>query len=209
MLTEGADFICQVTRTAHSARSKNLDALTQLDAIVVDDIPLWSFSPRTSDVVIRERLVLLSGEKCIGSDDAFRVADSPGVGPSMTTSAFVGVSAGRLIASEFARHPGAIGDMSQWRSGPRQTLSQERSISESPLASFRCAYWAVVPCKNQTALSLRKEPLWRNKYWSVCPRLRRYWQNSNTASNPHDYREFQKFNTTQKEDTMTQAIATQ
>ena len=41
------------------------------------------------------------------------------------------------------------------------------------------------------------------------PRLRRHWQNSNTASNPHVYREFQKFKTTQKEDTMTQAIASQ
>jgi hypothetical protein len=43
---------------------KDLDTLTQLDSIVVDDIPLWSFSPRTSNVRIRERLFLLNGEKC-------------------------------------------------------------------------------------------------------------------------------------------------
>jgi hypothetical protein len=99
--------------------------------------------------------------------------------------------------------------MSQWRSRPRQTLSQERSLSESPLASFRCAYWATVPCKNQTAFSLRKEPLWRKSIRPSAPRLLRHWQDSNTASNPHVYREFQKFKTTQKEDPMTQAIATQ
>lgn len=63
----------------------------------------------------------------IWSDHAFRVADNPGDGSSMT------------------------GDMSQWRFRPRQTLSQERSLTESPLASFRCSYWATVPCKNQTA----------------------------------------------------------
>src|SRR5580693_1986022 len=82
--------------------------------------------------------------------------------------------------------------MSRWRSRPRQTLSQERSLSESPLASFRCSYWATVPCKNQTAFSLRKEPLWRKSIRPSAPRLRRHWQNSNTVSNPHVYREFQK-----------------
>ena len=99
--------------------------------------------------------------------------------------------------------------MSQCRSRPRQTLSRERSLSESPLASFRCAHWATVPCKNQTAFSLRKEPLWRKSIRPSAPRLRCHWHNPNTASNPHVYREFQKFKTTQKEDTMTQAIATQ
>ena len=93
---------------------------------------------------------------------------------------------------------GAIGDMSQSTSEPRQTLSQEGSVSESPLASFRCAYWATVPCKNQTAFSLRKEPLWPKSIRPSAPRLRRHWQNSNTASNPHVYREFQKFKTAQK-----------
>jgi hypothetical protein len=88
--------------------------------------------------------------------------------------------------------------MSRWRFRPRQTLLQESSVSKSPLASFRCAYWATVPCKNQTAFSLRKEPLWRKSIRPPAPTLRRHCQNSNTASNPHVYREFQKFKSAQK-----------